>query len=82
MTEKIKSQKAQRLMCLTFLLLEDLDDIKVNTPKMLKYKEDLINFAEEMSKEIANTNAIQKTTYFSEISNKFNTILRKNFQDI
>ena len=82
MTEKQKNMKMQRLMCLTFLLLEDLDNLKVNNPIMLKYKDDLIGFAEGMSEEVKDTTAILKTTYFQQISHKMNTILQLNFKDI
>ena len=82
MSPKQKSQDMQQLMCLSFILCEKLDALKVTTPKMLKYKADLQEFADELGKEVADTNAIQKTTYFWDMMQKFNTILRKEFQDI
>jgi hypothetical protein len=82
MTPKQKNQKMQRLMILSFLIAEDLDDLKVTEPKMLKYKEDILSFVDELSNAVKDTNAILKTTYFQNISNKFDTILRKEFKNI
>lgn len=82
MNPKQKNQDMQQLMCLSFILCEKLDALKVTTPKMTKYKTDLQGFADELGKEVADTNAIQSTGYFWNIMKQFDTILRKNYQDI
>jgi hypothetical protein len=82
MSPKQKNQQAQKLMCLSFLLLENLDNLKVTEPKILKYKEDLIGFIEEMSASIADTDAIQKSTYFFDLQNKIDTVIRHSFKDL
>ena len=46
---------------------------------MVKLKADLIDFCEELNNSVANTATVQKSTYFSEISHKIDTILRKEF---
>ena len=61
------------------LLLENLDELKVTTPRMLKLKNDLTEFCEILNNECANTYTIQKTTYFQELTNKINTLMRKSF---
>jgi len=61
------------------LLLENLDDLKVTTPRMVKLKSDLTEFCEILNNECANTYTIQKTTYFQDLTNKINTLMRKNF---
>lgn len=63
------------------LLLENLDDLQVTTPKMLKLKADITEMCELLNNEVADTYTIQKSTYFQEITKKIDTILRKNFND-
>lgn len=79
---KKRNQDMQQMMCLSFILCEKLDALKVTTPKMLKYKQDLQAFAEELGKEVADTTAIKSTSYFWEIMTKFDVILRHSFRDI
>jgi hypothetical protein len=81
MKPKEKNIKMHKLFCLSSLLLENLDELKPTTPKMIKYKEDLIGLCEEMNKNVENTYTIQKSTYFQDICNKIDTVLRKNFND-
>jgi hypothetical protein len=79
---KQKNMQAQKLMCLSFLLLETLDDLKVTEHKIVKYKQDLTGFIEAMSNSVADTNAIQHSTYFWELSKKIDSLIRNNFRDI
>lgn len=71
----------QRLVCLSWLLIETLDELNVDTIKMLKYKKDLTNFIEILNDDLADTTAIQKSTYFNDLTNKIDTVIRKNFKD-
>lgn len=61
------------------LLLECLDELKVTNPRMIELKKNLIEFCELLNDECANTYTVQKTTYFQDITNKINTIMRKSF---
>jgi hypothetical protein len=79
MNPKLKNVEMHKLFCLTSLLLESLDTLKPTTPKMIKYRDDLIGLCEEMNKNVEDTYTIQKGTYFQDICNKINTVLRKNF---
>lgn len=79
MNPKQKSIKMHLFYCLMSLLLECLDELKVTNPRMIQLKKDLTEFCELLNDECSNTYAIQKTTYFTNISNKINTILRKEF---
>jgi hypothetical protein len=65
--------------CLMQLLLDCLDDLKTTTPRMEKLKCDLTEMCELLNNECANTYTIQKSTYFQCITQKINTIMRKNF---
>lgn len=70
-----------KLVCLTNLLIDNLDDLKVTTEKMLSLKNTLYEFGIELNNELSNTETVQKTTYFNDISNKIDTIMRKNFDE-
>jgi len=61
------------------LLQDNLDDLKVTTPRMQFLKDNLSEFCEILNNECANTYIIQKTTYFVEMTNKIDTIVRKYF---
>ena len=79
MNPKRKKIAMHKLYCISSLLLENLDELKPTTPKMVKFKDDIIGLIEELNNDVADTYTIQKSTYFSSISNKIDTILRKEF---
>lgn len=76
---KRKDQLMHKLVCLSHLMLENLDELQSTTAKMKKASLDLIALFEEMNNELATTDTILKTTYFNEMSSKIDTIIRKNF---
>lgn len=81
MTPKQKGIKMHLFYALMQLLLEVLDDLQVTTPRMIKLKAELTEFCELLNDECANTYTIQKTTYFSELTNKIYTLMRKSFDN-
>jgi len=68
-----------KLVCLSHLMLENLDELNPTTEKMKKAKMDLIALFEELNNELASSDTIQKSTYFNDMSKKIDTILRINF---
>ena len=70
-----------KLYCLSQLLLECLDELKPTTANMVKYKTDLTALCEELNNATANSETVLKSTYFSSISNKVDTVIRKNFEE-
>jgi len=68
-----------KIVCLSHLMLENLDELNPTTEKMKKAKLDLIALFEELNNELASSDTIQKTTYFNDMSKKIDTILRINF---
>ena len=78
---KRKSILCHKLVCLSHLMLENLDELNPTTDKMKKAKLDLIALFEELNNELATSDTIQKTTYFNSISSKIDTILRKNYDE-
>lgn len=79
MNPKRKNIQMHKLYCLCQLQLEVLDELKPTSQRMLRYKDDMTGLCELLNNEVANTYTIQKSTYFNEISNKIDTILRKEF---
>lgn len=81
MSPKKKKMEMHKLYCLCDLLLESLDRLQPTTDRMCKYKSDLIGFCEELNNALADTATIQRSTYFQEITNKIDTILRREFNE-
>ena len=78
MNPQKQNQLAHKLVTLNLLLLDNIDELKPRTKEILGYKEALINFAEKLNEEIGDTVGIQKTTYFQDLCNKVDTVIRKN----
>ncbi len=79
MTPARKSQLSHKLVVLVQLQLELLDELKPTTERMQKYQADLVGFSEELNNAIADTETVQRSTYFQELANKVDTVIRKNF---
>ena len=78
---KKKNIAMTKLYCLSQLLIENLDELKATTPSVVKFKADLTAFCEELNNITADTYTVQKSTYFSQIAHKIDTILRHEFKD-
>ena len=76
---KQKSMKLHLFYCLMQLLLENLDELEFTSSRGVKLKQDLQNMCELLNNDCNNTYAVQKSTYFQRISNKINTVIRKEF---
>lgn len=64
------------------LLQGDLDDFESwenATPRMKQLRADLSEFCELLNNECNGTFAVDKTTYFQELSNKIDAMMRHNF---
>jgi hypothetical protein len=79
MTPKKKNMKMHMFYCLMQLLLECLDELKATNPRMIELKANMTEFCELLNNECADTYTVQKTTYFQQITQKINTILRNEF---
>lgn len=77
--EKIKAMKCHLFYCLMQLLLDCLDELKVTNLRMIELKNNLTEMCELLNEECKDTYSIQKTTYFQTITNKIQTIMRKEF---
>jgi hypothetical protein len=81
MNPKRKHQLMHKLVVISNLLLENLDELNPNTPKMIKLHSDITQFCEELNNELASTSTVKKTTYFQDLTNKIDTVIRKNFDE-
>lgn len=66
-----------KFVVLALLEIEVLDEMKVSTPRMKAHKENLLLLIEE----IADTTTMQRSTYFNDMVNKLDTVIRKNFDE-
>lgn len=78
---KINLHKFYALMQLLQDNLDDFENYDKATPRMKQLRADLSEFCELLNNECAGTFAVQKTTYFQELSNKINTMMRKTFNN-
>ena len=81
MSNKKKNQEIHKLYCISQLLLESLDELKPTSAKMVKFKADLIGLCEALNDDVSNTYAIQKSTYFHNMTKKIDSIVRHEFND-
>lgn len=78
MNPKKQIQLCHKLVVLNFLIQELLDELNPRTAEIKEYRETLLKLTEMLNNEIADTEAIQSTLYFQDLSNKVDTIIRKN----
>lgn len=81
MANKLKKMQMHKLFTLCNLLLENLDELQVTSVKVLKFKDDLTSFCELLNDEVKDTETIQKGTYFQDLANRIDTVIRKNFNE-
>ena len=77
--KKINLHKFYTLMWLLQENLDDFDDKDLANDRMKQLKSNLSELCELLNNECADTFSVQKTTYFQELTNKINTIMRKYF---
>lgn len=81
MTPKQEAQTTHKIAALAFLLTEALDEINATSKPALDLKQkasELLPFCEHILGEGYQVNQIYKTTYLTDLSNKVNTVIRKN----
>jgi hypothetical protein len=77
MNPKKQTKLAHKLVAVNFILIECLDELNATTPEMQEYKNSLLKIGDLLIKEINDTPAIQRSTYFQMLSNKVDTVIRK-----
>lgn len=81
MNPKRKHQLMHKLVVLSSLMLENLDELKPDKPQIKELHTNISKFCELLNDEISSTSTMQKTTYFQDLVNKVDTVLRKNFDE-
>lgn len=81
MTPRKEKIEITLLYALSFLYIERLDNLKPTNPKMIKFKEDITGFLEELNEDIMSNEIIQQGTYFYDLSKKIDTLMRHSLQD-
>ena len=76
---KRESTLAHKMVVLSLLLQECLDELNPTTQKMIDLRNTLLQFVDELNEELQGTEAMVKHTYFQELSNKVDSIMRNNF---
>lgn len=84
MTEKEKIKKLQKVAILNLLLVNELEELNVQTKNgkeiIIKGKE-YLELLEKMLENVFKS-AISSNDNFMEVSNKIDTIIRKNFDNL
>jgi len=81
MSPKEKKKEMHKLVTMSYLYIECLDNLKATNPKVIEFKNNIIGFLEILGDKIADTDTVQKTVYFQDISYKIDTVLRHSFKD-
>jgi hypothetical protein len=85
MNPKQFAQTSHRIAVLSALLVESLEDINASSTAALDLKQkaqEIIPHCERMLEEVYTAKNITSGTYFNELSNKVDTVIRKNFEII
>jgi len=79
------NQLSHRLAVLSNLMLETLDEIGATTDIAIDFKykcKELLPFCEKMVDDVFMLNEIKSTTYMTDLSNKVDTVIRKEYKPI
>ena len=82
MNTKRKAILCHKLVCLSQLLIENLDELNPTTEIAIQYKESLIKFVEQLNNDIADTDTIQNKTYFNDIYSDRVKIFKKDYAHV
>ena len=85
MSQKEFHQKTHKIAVLAYLMSEVLDEINADSTQALNFKskcDQIQGFCETILTESFSVKTIKSTTYLQELSNKVDTVIRKNYQQI
>lgn len=74
-----------KIAVLANLMTGALDEIEASTVESLEFKQkcaELLPFCEKIVNDVFTVEKIRTTTYLSDLSNKVDTVIRKNYQFI
>lgn len=82
---KHRNQAIHKLVVLANLMTGVIDDLEADAEapvEFVKKCKELLPFCEEMISDAYSVEKIRSTTYLSDLSNKVDTVIRKNYQFI
>ena len=85
MTHKQEAQEAHKIAALMYLLGESVYKFAPRTLVAIQLKtkaEEIMPLADEMLEEIYKISEIRNSTYLTDLVNKIDTVIRKNFIDV
>ena len=85
MSQKELHQKTHKIAVLAYLMSEALEEINADSAQALGFKsrcDGMIGFCETILNESFAVKTIKNTTYLQDLSNKVDTVIRKNYQQI
>lgn len=85
MSPKESALISHRIAVLSSLLVESLEEIgatSVASKEMKQKANEMIPFCESMLAEVYSVKQVRTTNYINDLSNKVDTIIRKNYQQI
>jgi hypothetical protein len=68
-----------KLVALSQLMLDTIDELQPTNKLVQEKKQDVIDFCEMINGKILDTDTVQKTTYFPELTQKIDYIMNKYF---
>lgn len=85
MNPKRINQLSHKLVVLSNLMLETLDDIEASSEISVDFKskcKELLPFCEKMIDDVYTLGEIRRSTYMVDLSNKVDTVIRREFKEI
>lgn len=85
MSKKNQAIKLHKLSVLCSIMIDTIDDIGIENDNISSIKSNLVEiekFSEEVLESSFNVKNIKNSTYLQEITNKVNTVMRKNYKEI
>lgn len=85
MNPKKINMLSHRLTVLSNLMIETLDEIGASSDMSVDFRtksKELMPFCEKMIEDVFTLGQIKSTTYMTDLSNKVDTVIRKNYKPI
>lgn len=82
---KRKALLTHKICAISLLMIEALDELKANSEISQDFRakcEDIIPFCERILNESFQAKQVRRSTYLTDLSNKVDTVIRRNYQKI
>lgn len=82
---KRKAQLTHKICAISAILIEALDELKANSELSQEFRakcEEIIPFCERILDESFQAEQVRSSTYLTDLSNKVDTVIRRNYEKI